>query len=102
TCSRIHPRSSCRPCAPFFKSILPPSEMKAAEKSPNVALRLGHWAAVSPQRTAVIAGRDSLSFLALDEGCARLGAGLEAIGVKRGMRVALLVPPGVDFFALTF
>ncbi len=76
--------------------------MKAAEKSPNVALRLGHWAAVSPQRTAVIAGRDSLSFLALDEGCARLGAGLEAIGVKRGMRVALLVPPGVDFFALTF
>lgn len=76
--------------------------MPAGALSPNVAVRLAHWAAAAPHRPAVIAGRDRVSFLALDEGCARLGAGLEAAGVSRGTRVALMVPPGVDFFALTF
>lgn len=76
--------------------------MEAAAHSPNVAVRLGRWALESPPRPAVIAGRDQISFLGLDEGCARLGAGLESIGVTRGTRVALMVPPGIDFYALTF
>jgi acyl-CoA synthetase (AMP-forming)/AMP-acid ligase II len=76
--------------------------METAAHSPNVAVRLGRWALESPKRAAVIAGRDRISFLGLDEGCARLGAGLESIGVTRGTRVALLVPPGIDFYALTF
>ncbi|MBI3552655.1 MAG: AMP-binding protein [Elusimicrobia bacterium] len=76
--------------------------MKAAAESPNVALRLGHWATKSPKRVAVVSGRESLSFLALDEGCARLGAGLESVGISRGTRVAMMVPPGIDFFAVAF
>lgn len=76
--------------------------MKAGALSRNVAVRLAHFAAESPNRPAVIAGRDRVSFLALDEGSARLGAGLEAAGITRGTRVALMVPPGIDFYALTF
>lgn len=32
----------------------------------------------------------------------RLMAGMQAVGIEKGMKVALMVSPGLDFFALTF
>src|SRR5689334_13946329 len=43
-----------------------------------------------------------LSFAELEEASNRLAAALGAAGIKRGMRAALMVPPGLDFFSLTF
>lgn len=43
-----------------------------------------------------------LSFRELDADSNRLARGLEGIGIKRGTRTVLMVPPGRDFFALTF
>jgi acyl-CoA synthetase (AMP-forming)/AMP-acid ligase II len=43
-----------------------------------------------------------LSFAALDRESDVLARGLAAVGVCRGARAALLVKPGLEFFALTF
>jgi acyl-CoA synthetase (AMP-forming)/AMP-acid ligase II len=73
----------------------------------NVATHLAGLAAREPDRAAIIhpAGRGEyqrISFRELHEESDRLAAGLEAVGVRRGVRAALMVPPGPDFFALTF
>jgi acyl-CoA synthetase (AMP-forming)/AMP-acid ligase II len=69
-------------------------------------------AAQQPEATAIYyprgprsAGRaryESLTYRALAEDAARIGAGLAAIGVGRGTRCALMVRPSPDFFALAF
>ena len=43
-----------------------------------------------------------LTFAQLDAECDALARGLEGIGLERGTRVALMVPPSPEFFALTF
>jgi acyl-CoA synthetase (AMP-forming)/AMP-acid ligase II len=43
-----------------------------------------------------------LTYARLDRECDALARGLEAIGLGRGARAALMVRPGPEFFALTF
>ena len=43
-----------------------------------------------------------LTFAQLDAECDALAHGLEAIGIGRATRTALMVPPSPEFFALTF
>jgi acyl-CoA synthetase (AMP-forming)/AMP-acid ligase II len=69
-------------------------------------------ARLQASRPAVICaqGRDAqgavayeqLSFAALEGASNRAAVALEAAGIRRGMRVALMVPPSLDFFTLTF
>jgi acyl-CoA synthetase (AMP-forming)/AMP-acid ligase II len=69
-------------------------------------------ARLQPSRPAVICanGRDAhgavtyaqLSFAELEEASNRLAHALDGAGIRRGMRAALMVPPGLDFFTLTF
>jgi acyl-CoA synthetase (AMP-forming)/AMP-acid ligase II len=69
-------------------------------------------ARLQPSRPAVIcaSGRDAqgavaydqLSFAGLEEASSRLALALAGAGIGRGMRTALMVPPGLDFFTLTF
>lgn len=69
-------------------------------------------ARLQPSRPAVICahGRDAngavayegLSFGELEEASNRLALALEGAGIRRGVRTALMVPPGLDFFCLTF
>ena len=69
-------------------------------------------ARLQPSRPAVICanGRDAqgavayaqLSFAELDEASNRLALALAGAGIRRGMRAALMVPPSLDFFTLTF
>ena len=79
---------------------------------PNIAVHLAEMARLQPSRAAVICadGRDAqgavayaqLSFAELEEASNLLALALDGAGIRRGMRTALMVPPGLDFFALTF
>ena len=74
----------------------------ASRSGENISARLAHWAAETPLSAALIDGERTLSFAALDDEAARLGAGLEALGLGPGSRVALMVPPSVELYALAF
>ncbi|HVX10089.1 MAG TPA: fatty acid CoA ligase family protein [Pirellulales bacterium] len=78
----------------------------------NVAARLAEQARARPDAQAVIAagraeagGRrryTSLTFRELDEDSDRIARGMCDLGVEPGMRLALLVKPGIDFVSLVF
>ena len=78
----------------------------------NIASHLPDMAAKQPDTAAVILpigsdGKGGLSFQQftfkeLNERSDAIAAGLEAIGIKRGVRTVLMVTPCLDFFALTF
>jgi acyl-CoA synthetase (AMP-forming)/AMP-acid ligase II len=78
----------------------------------NVASLLHATAARCPDAMAIAQplGRDrhgrriyrQVTFRQLDEDCTLLADGLRAMGAKPGMRLALLVPPGIDFISLVF
>ncbi|TAJ97802.1 peptide synthase [bacterium] len=83
-----------------------------ALKSSNIASYLTAVAEKAPSRTAVLyplgygaAGRlvyRAMTFQQLNEESDRYAHGLKKIGVGRGCRVLLMVPPGIEFLALTF
>ena len=79
----------------------------------NVASHLVRLAASHPTQAAIHAPRGSvnadgptehraITFAELSADAAALAHGLHAAGVARGNRVALMVPPSPDFFALAF
>ncbi len=79
----------------------------------NVAMHLSRQAAEDPNRVAIyVPGRHSkprndwqhqaVTFAELDADSSALAHGLVAAGITRGTRTVLMVPPGIDFFALTF
>jgi acyl-CoA synthetase (AMP-forming)/AMP-acid ligase II len=78
----------------------------------NVAAPLAALARSQPHTLALVephgdfrAGRvryRHLSYRELDAESDRLARGLERVGVTRGSRTALMVPPGLEFYALTF
>ena len=78
----------------------------------NIASRLKINARSFPYKRAVVypAGRDKnnrvlysqLTFSQLDQLSDRLAYGLEGIGIVRGTRTILMVPPGMEFFIIVF
>ncbi len=88
--------------------LLPKSESKYI----NIAYHLAHMAKIQPYTRAVVfpAGRDNdgrvtyshLTYRQLDMESDCLAHGFEAVGITRGIRTILMVPLGLDFFALTF
>ena len=77
----------------------------------NVAAALAQQARAQPDTPAIhypvgvrrgTVHYDSASYAALDALSDRYARGLAAYGITRGMRVALMVPPGLEFFALFF
>ena len=77
----------------------------------NLASHLAAMAERQPDTPAVLAPRrdwigqlhyDQLSFGELNADCDRLARGFARIGITRGVRTALMVPPSLDFFAVTF
>ncbi len=80
--------------------------------SANVAAHLPEMARLQPETPAIFIpqGLDAkqqttyakYTFAELDQESDRMAAALEAIGVKRDVRTVLMVPPGFEFFALTF
>ncbi|MBO0697560.1 MAG: AMP-binding protein [Zavarzinella sp.] len=76
----------------------------------NVATHLSALAAGDPDRAAVVLPRlrsgkvetAQLTFAELDRVSGQLARGLDRVGIRRGVRTVLMVPPSLDFFALTF
>lgn len=79
----------------------------------NVASHLARMAAEFPDRPAVHVPVGSvnphgdsphrtLTYQQLNADVDTVAHGLASLGITRGTRVALMVPPGVEFFALTF
>jgi olefin beta-lactone synthetase len=78
----------------------------------NIAAHLPAMAAALPQTLAIVHpyGIDSAgrvlyrhrTYRELNDESDRLAAGLDCLGIRRGVRTVLMVPPGLDFFALTF
>jgi olefin beta-lactone synthetase len=78
----------------------------------NVGLRLSQTARQFPDGVGVVEplGRDAtgqrqyrqLTFLELDQESDSIAAGLRCMGVRPGMRLALMVRPGIDFISLVF
>ncbi len=78
----------------------------------NIAAHLPEMARLQPHAPAVFFpdGRDRggrirythYTFGQLDRESGRIACALESIGVKRGVRTALMVRPSLEFFALTF
>lgn len=68
----------------------------------NVAAHLARMAATSPGQVAVHDGRRHVTFAELNATTDALTHGFAEAGLARGDRVALMVPPSVEFFAATF
>ena len=77
----------------------------------NIASHLAVMAERQPDTAAVVAPHrdragqlhyDQLTFRELNDASDTLSRGFERIGIRRGVRTALMVPPGLDFFAVTF
>jgi acyl-CoA synthetase (AMP-forming)/AMP-acid ligase II len=78
--------------------------MTTASTGCNIAESLSLSARRRPDAVALIdrkAGR-KLTFKQLDAEAERCAGVLKSIGVERGMRAAVMVPPGPDFFALAY
>ncbi len=80
--------------------------------SANVAAHLPRMAQLQPQAPAIYIPRGTdrqqqtdyaqYSFAQLDGESSRMALALESLGIRRGVRTVLMVPPGFEFFALTF
>jgi olefin beta-lactone synthetase len=79
----------------------------------NVGQLLSRSAAANPDQIAVAAASkqrtggkdrqyDTISFAELESQTSQIAAGLVAAGARPGMRLALLVPPGIEFIKLVF
>lgn len=84
--------------------------MSVATSSVNVAWHLEEMARRQPEKDAIVLSKrrgakldfTPWSFKDLEAEASRFAHGLEAVGIKRGTRTALLVPPSREFFALVF
>ena len=78
----------------------------------NIATHLTELACRHPDQLAVLFPttrdrRGQLSYVSytyrrLDEESDRLAVGLDVIGIRRGVKTVLMVPPSLEFFSLTF
>ncbi len=70
----------------------------------NISRPLTELARSQPGTPAIIFPQEhrTLTYRQLDEESDRLARGLARLGIGRGVRTALLVPPGPELFALTF
>ncbi len=70
----------------------------------NISRPLSEMARLQPDTPAIIFPRKArtLTFQELDQDSNRMATGLVRIGIGRGMKTALLVPPSPELFALTF
>ena len=72
----------------------------------NIAAHLPKMALLQPHAPAVFFPRngsyEAYSFSQLNEESDRIAISLESIGVGKGVRTALMVKPGLQFFAITF
>jgi len=67
----------------------------------NLSAVLEHSARLTPERTAVTAGNDQLTYAELDAAATHVAAGLHAAGIRPGDHVALSCP-NLPFFPIAY
>lgn len=89
------------------------TDLKTKMETSNVGLLLQQFAKSNASHVAVAQpahrkgdpthpGWKTITYSQLDEYSNRIAAGLIADGIPQGTRIALLVPPGIEFVALVF
>lgn len=68
----------------------------------NISSLISELAASRPDSPAVIDGARTISFRELEAEISLLAAGFARAGITPGLRAALMVPPSIEFVALTF
>ena len=68
----------------------------------TVAEYLAERARTHPAQVALHVPGRAITFAELHADSDALASGLQSVGIVAGTRVALMVPPGLDFFSLTF
>jgi acyl-CoA synthetase (AMP-forming)/AMP-acid ligase II len=72
----------------------------------NIAAYLPRMAELAPSRPAIVspkgAGWESITFGELERRSSVYASGLSRMGVRRGARTLVMVPPSLDLFALVF
>ncbi len=70
----------------------------------NISRPLTEMARLQPDTAAIVFPQEgrSLTFRELDQESDRIARGLKRLGIRRGIRTALLVPPSPELFAITF
>ncbi len=66
----------------------------------NVGSLLGHWAAYRPDEIAVAFAGQRISFIQHDQRVQRCAAALQGLGVRKGDRVAVMLPNCVELLEL--
>ncbi len=108
-------RSRCRKGqfqTPFPRFSARFAEQRLSDKTINVAARLTETAREMPDAKAIVVpksrdrnGRrqyESVTFAELEQDSNVLAAGLKALGATPGVRLALFVPPSIEFISLVF
>jgi len=70
----------------------------------NIATPLTEMARRQPETPAIIFPQEgrTMTFRELDQESSRIARGLKRLGIRRGVKTALLVPPSPELFAITF
>ena len=70
----------------------------------NIASHLPTIAKLQPDALAVAVQKSGqqYTYRQLNEASDMIAKGLHATGISKGVRIVLMVPPGLDFFALVF
>jgi olefin beta-lactone synthetase len=72
-----------------------PEMARLQPETPALFCPVGHYPGGSPRYTCT-------TYRQLDQESDRIAHGLETLGIGRGVRTVLMVPPSAEFFALTF
>jgi acyl-CoA synthetase (AMP-forming)/AMP-acid ligase II len=76
--------------------------MTVATVNINIAARFSEMATRVPMQEALVTGEDTIAFAPLSCRVDRFARGLQTAGIGRGTRTVMMVPAGIDFFALVF
>jgi acyl-CoA synthetase (AMP-forming)/AMP-acid ligase II len=76
--------------------------MTVAVQTVNIAARFSDMAKRIPMQDALVTGADTIAFAPLSCRVDRFARGLMTAGIGRGTRTVMMVPAGIDFFALVF
>jgi len=70
--------------------------------SENISALIFNLSRSMPDRTAIVHGEKTYTFLQLEEEVSALAGGFRELGINRGDRVSLMIPPSFEFVAASF
>ena len=69
-------------------------------KSMNIACWVQRWSELHPEKPAVIFEGDTISYASLHQRANKTSCWLQAVGIEKGDRVAVMLNNGVEFIEI--